>query len=108
MAVSGDLYRRATTMTLAGIVAAPVSNVFACRTDRESVFRAGLFTNRLVLAGIAAEVALLMAFILVPPFPAIFGLAPLSVAEWSLLLAFPPTILLLEEARKAIMRRRGR
>jgi len=108
MADSGDLYLRATTMTLAGIVAAQVGNVFACRTDRESVFQAGLFTNRLVLVGIATEIAILMAFILVPPFPAIFGLAPLSVAEWSLLLAFPPTVLGLEEARKAILRRRGR
>jgi calcium-translocating P-type ATPase len=108
MAASGDLYRRATTMTLSGIVAAQIGNVFACRTDRESVFRAGLFTNRLVLAGIAAEIAMLMVFILVPPFPAIFGLAPLSVAEWSLLLAFPPTLLLLEEARKAVQRWRGR
>jgi magnesium-transporting ATPase (P-type) len=95
-------------MTLSGIVAAQIGNVFACRTDRESVFRAGLFTNRLVLAGIAAEIAMLMVFILVPPFPAIFGLAPLSVAEWSLLLAFPPTLLLLEEARKAVQRWRGR
>jgi calcium-translocating P-type ATPase len=107
MAAAGALYQRATTMTLAGIVAAQVGNVFACRTDRESVFRAGLFTNRLVLAGIAAEIAILVGFILVPPFPAIFGLAPLSFAEWSLLLVFPPTVLLLEEARKALMRWRG-
>ena len=95
-------------MTLAGIVAAQVGNVFACRTDRASVFAAGLFANRLVLAGIAAEIAILVGLILVPPFPAIFGLAPLSWAEWSLLLAFPPTVLLLEEARKAMVRWRER
>jgi magnesium-transporting ATPase (P-type) len=108
MAASGDLYLRATTMTLAGIVAAQVGNVFACRTDRESVFRVGLFTNRLVLAGIAAEIAILVGFILVPPFPVIFGLAPLSFVEWSLLLAFPPMVLLFEEARKGIVRWRER
>ena len=108
MAATGALYQRATTMTLAAIVAAQIGNVFACRTDRESVFRAGLFANRLALAGVAAEIAILVGFILVPPFPAIFGLAPPSFAEWSMLLAFPPTILLLEEARKGIVRWRTR
>jgi Ca2+-transporting ATPase len=108
MAATGDLYRRATTMTLAGIVASQVGNVFACRTDRESVFRVGLLSNRLVLAGIGAEVVILLGLIVVPPFPAIFGLAPLSFAEWSLLLFFPPVVLLLEETRKWVARQRTR
>ncbi len=108
MAASGDLYRRATTMTLAGIVATQVGNVFACRTDRESVFRVGLLANRLVLAGIAAEVAILLALILLPPFPYVFGLAPLAVGEWGILLLFPPAVLLLEEARKWVIRRTRR
>jgi magnesium-transporting ATPase (P-type) len=105
MARAGALYRRATTMTLAGIVATQVGNVFACRTERESVFRVGLFSNRLVLLGIAAEVGILAILILVPPFPAVFGLAPLAFAEWKLLLLFPPAMLLLEEGRKYFVRR---
>jgi calcium-translocating P-type ATPase len=105
MAANGDLYVRATTMTLAGIVAAQVGNIFACRTDRESVFRVGVCSNRLVFVGIAAEVAILLMLILVPPLPRLFGLAPLSFAEWGLLLLFPPVLLGLEEARKWIVRR---
>jgi magnesium-transporting ATPase (P-type) len=105
MARTGALYRRATTMTLAGIVATQIGNVFACRTDRESVFRVGLFSNRLVLLGIAAEIGILAILILVPPFPAVFGLEPLEFAEWKLLLLFPPAMLLLEEGRKCFVRR---
>ena len=105
MAASGDLYRRATTMTLAGIVATQVGNVFACRTDRESVFRAGLLRNRWVLVGITAELGLLLALILLPPLRHVFGLAPLGLAEWGLLLLFPPAMLLLEETRKLAARR---
>ncbi|MEK7701039.1 MAG: cation-transporting P-type ATPase [candidate division NC10 bacterium] len=105
MAASGDLYRRATTMTLAGIVATQVGNVFACRTDRESVLRVGLLANRLALGGIAAELAILLALILLPPFPYVFGLAPLAFAEWGVLLLFPPAVLLLEEGRKWVVRR---
>jgi magnesium-transporting ATPase (P-type) len=104
MAASGDLYRRATTMTLAGIVAAQVGNVIACRTDRESVFRVGLFRNRLVLHGILAEVGILLALILIPPLRRVFGLAPLRFEEWGILLAFPAAMLLAEEARKGILR----
>ncbi len=105
MAATGDLYRRATTMTLAGIVAAQVGNVFACRTDRESVFRLGMLSNRLVLLGVAAEIGILLGLILVPPLPQIFGLALLRFGEWGLLLLFPPAMLLWEETRKWIVRR---
>jgi calcium-translocating P-type ATPase len=108
MDAAGDLYRRATTMTLAGIVAAQVGNVFACRTDRESVFRAGLAANRFVLGGVVVEVALLVALILVPPLRRVFGLAPVGFAEWWILLLFPPVVLGLEEARKAWLRARER
>jgi magnesium-transporting ATPase (P-type) len=107
MASSGDLYVRATTMTLAGIVAAQVGNLFACRTDRESVVRAGLGSNRLIFVGIASEIGILVMLMLVPPFPRLFGLAPLAFAEWGILLAFPVVLVALEEARKAFVRRAG-
>ena len=105
MAAEGDLYQRATTMTLIGIVAAQIGNVFACRTDRESVFHLGLLSNRLVLLGIAAELAVLLGLLTVPPLRAVFGLVPPAPAEWTLVLAFPAVILLLDEGRKLVQRR---
>jgi magnesium-transporting ATPase (P-type) len=91
-------------MTLVGIVAAQIGNVFACRTDRESVFRVGLLGNRMVLVGIAAEIAVLLGLMIVPPLRAIFGLVPPTPAEWGLVLAFPVVILLLDEGRKLLRR----
>jgi magnesium-transporting ATPase (P-type) len=105
MAAEGDLYQRATTMTLVGIVAAQIGNVLACRTDRESVFRVGLLGNRMVLVGIAAEIAVLLGLMIVPPLRAIFGLVPPTPAEWGLVLAFPVVMLLLDEGRKLLRRR---
>ena len=104
MAAEGALYQRATTMTLVGIVAAQIGNVFACRTDRESVFRIGVLGNRMVLVGIAAEIAVLLGLIMVPPLRAVFGLVPPSPAEWTLVLGFPAVILLLDEGRKLLQR----
>ena len=108
LAGSGALYQRATTMTLAGIVAAQIGNLFACRTDRESVFRVGLLTNRLVLWGVGAELGILLGLILIPPLAAVFSVAPLRVAEWWPLLGFPAIMLGAEEVRKYVIRRVGR
>ena len=105
MVAQGDLYQRATTMTLIGIVAAQIGNVFACRTDRESVFRVGLFSNRMVLAGIVAELAVLGALIGLPPLRSAFGLIPPALAEWSIVVVFPGVIIMLDEARKLLCRR---
>ncbi len=104
MTASGDVYRRATTMTLGGIVAAQVGNVFACRTDRESVLSVGLFSNRMVLLSVVAEVGIFVGLVLLPPFQSVFGLVPPSFAEWRILLLFPPAMLLLEEGRKWVVR----
>jgi magnesium-transporting ATPase (P-type) len=106
MAGAGPLYRRATTVTLAGIVAAQAGNVLACRTDRVSVFRIGLASNPLILLGIAAEVGILGALIAVPTLREIFGLEVPAFAEWGVVLAFPAVLLLAEEVRKLVARRR--
>ncbi len=103
MAASGELYRRATTMTLGGIVAAQVGNVFACRTDRESVFRVGLLTNRFLLLSVGAEIGIFLALIAVPPLQSLFSLAPLGFAEWKILLPFPLAMVALEEGRKWVL-----
>ena len=74
-------------------------------TERGSVFRAGLFANKLVLWGIATELAIIMVLIYTPALQRVFGLAPLAFKEWSFLLIFPPLLLLMEETRKRIARR---
>ncbi len=105
MAESGPLYVTATTMSLAGIVACQVGNVFACRSDRQSIVRLGLAGNRRLLAGIGVELALLLALIYVPTIAAMFGLAPLTLKHWALLAVFAPLLLVLEEGRKALVQR---
>jgi len=107
LAAEGTLmYRMATTMTLAGVVATQVGAVIGCRTDRASIFRIGFFTNRLVLWGIAVELTLLGIFIYTPFLQPIFNTAPIGLREWAYLFAWTPVIFLLDELRKAILRRR--
>jgi len=97
------LYRMATTMTLAGVVATQVGAVFGCRTDRQSIFRIGFLSNRLVLLGIAVELALLGILVYTPFLHSLFNTAPLGLREWAYLFAWTPVIFLLDELRKAIL-----
>jgi Ca2+-transporting ATPase len=100
------IYIQATTMTLAAIVASQDGNVFACRSERVSIWRLGWFSNPLIWLGIATEWMLIVAIIKVPPLQAIFSTAPLNLGQWAMLLLCPPIVLGLEEFRKALMRRR--
>jgi magnesium-transporting ATPase (P-type) len=104
MAASGYLYAAATTMCLASIVAGQIGNIFSCRTERESIFKIGFHTNRLVLFGILVELILLNIIIYFPPFQKIFNTAPIGLINWAVLLIFPPIVLFMEEGRKLIIR----
>jgi Ca2+-transporting ATPase len=106
LADGGDLYLEATTMTMAGIVFAQVGAVMAWRTNRQSVRGVGLLTNRLVLAGIAVEIAMVALLAYTPGLDEIFHTSDLSGAEWLFLLLWPPLVLGAEELRKAVVRRR--
>lgn len=48
-------YLQATTMTFAGLAACQIGTAFAARTDRASLFTIGLWSNPLLLWGIAFE-----------------------------------------------------
>ncbi len=105
---SGHIYLTATTMSLAGIIATQVGNVFACRTEKESLFKVGFLSNRLVLLGIASELMIISVLIYTPFFQRIFGLAPIGLKDWGFLFAFTPVLFLMEEGRKWIVRKRWR
>jgi len=66
------VYIKATTMALAGIVFSQIGAAFNCRTERQSVFRVGLFSNRQVNFGIVFEICLIFELIFLPPLQSVF------------------------------------
>jgi Ca2+-transporting ATPase len=98
------IYREALTMTQAGIVVSQFFNSFAVRTDVQSVFAVGVFSNRpLVFAGLFG-IGIMCAISYLPALQAVFNTAPLSLADWLLLVLFGVALLAAEEARKALVR----
>lgn len=79
-------YVSATATTFAGIVACQVGTAWAARTEHARLRDIGLWSNPLLLWGIAFELAFLALLLYVPPIAAVFGTAPLS---WELLLLLP-------------------
>jgi magnesium-transporting ATPase (P-type) len=105
---AGDIYVQATAMTYGGIVMGQVGAGLAFRTDRDSVFRIGLLSNRFLLVGIAFEVALLILLVYVPAFRGIFHMRAYDPRAWLVLIIWPVFVFGAEEARKAVVRRQRR
>jgi len=107
LAWDDPLYRAATTACLSAIIVMQVVNLFLCRSERESVAAFGLFSNRLLLLGIAIELALILWIDYSGPGRLLFNTAPISREVWLFVLPFAAAMLMLEETRKWWLRVRG-
>jgi magnesium-transporting ATPase (P-type) len=82
-------------------------NVLSCRHGRRSAFARGLGANPWLVGGLALSVLLQAAVVWIAPLGAFFGTAPLGPRAVLELLALGSVVLWVEEARKAIARRRA-
>ena len=99
-------YQQATTVAWLGIVACQIGTAIAVRTDRASLHAIGLFTNPLLLTGIAVEIAFAFLLIYAPVMHGLFGTAALSPAQLALVVPYPFIVWGADELRRAVMRSR--
>jgi len=100
-----SLYSLATTMTLTGIIAGQIGNVYAVRTERASSLVVGLFSNRVINIGVLVQIAVILAIDYLPPLQAVFGTAGLPLVPGVFLAPIPFLFFGLEELRKWAVRR---
>lgn len=93
-------YVTATTATFAGIVTCQVGTAMAARTDHAALREIGLFTNHLLLAGIAFELVFTAALVYAPPLQDLFGTAALSLDVVALIATFPVLVWGTDELRR--------
>jgi magnesium-transporting ATPase (P-type) len=101
---SGPLYESATAMALACVVTTQIGNLFAQRTELTSVFRIPLFTNRLLWAGIASELLIILLIVYAPPVQRVIGTHGFAPQNWWFLFAWAPLLLVADECRKFLRR----
>jgi calcium-translocating P-type ATPase len=99
-------YLQATTMTFLSMVVAQIGTAFAARTERASLRSVGVFSNPLLLAGIAAELVLAGAIIYMPFLQSLLGTAALPVHMVLITLPFPFIVWGADEMRRYLVRRR--
>ncbi|TWH67192.1 cation transporting ATPase C-terminal domain-containing protein [Micromonospora olivasterospora] len=90
------------------IVACQIGTALAARTERAPLRSIGLATNRLLLRGIAFELAFAATIVTVPPLQTIFGTAPPDPLMLAILITFPILVWAPDELRRALLRRAGR
>jgi calcium-translocating P-type ATPase len=102
---SAPLYLQATSACLATIVVMQMMNVILCRHPFNSTFSTGLFGNRYILLGLAAELGVILCIIYTPAGNWLFGTAAIGAEVWLLALAGAALMWAFEELRKAWLRR---
>jgi sodium/potassium-transporting ATPase subunit alpha len=99
------LYLQATTACLAAIVVSQMVNVFLCRDPEEPAFSFRPADNPLLVAGLAFEIALILAIVYTPLGHAAFGTAALPASTWATLAVMALGIGAVEEIRKRVVQR---
>lgn len=84
-----------------------LGHVLVVRSERESLWRLGLFSNPLLLGAVLLTVALQLAIIYMPALNGLFGTQPLAAAELGLAFAGALCVMVAVEIEKAIRRRRS-
>ena len=96
------------TMVFSTLAFLQLGHAMAVRSERESLFRLGIGTNRALAMAVALIVVMQLALIYVPLLQPIFETEALSAAELAVVLAASPLAFVSVEIEKWIGRRRAR
>ena len=100
---SGDV-KKAMTMAFTTFVLFQFFNIFNARAEQGSAFNRQFFSNGKLWMALVAVLALQVVAVHWAPAQAIFDTVELTPAEWGMAFALASTTLLLEEARKLLLR----
>ncbi len=90
----------ARTIAFSVMVAFQSFNALNARSDKQSIFKLGLLSNRLLLGGIALAILLQVMVIYAPPFQRLFYTVPLNLNAWMVIVLIAGSVLVVEEVRK--------
>jgi Ca2+-transporting ATPase len=97
---------QARTLTFMVLVGVQLAHALNCRSDRESLFTLGFWTNKPLVWAVAGVTALQVAIILHPWTRDIFKVTPLNPEDWILAFAAGGLMIVAVETWKAISRHR--
>jgi magnesium-transporting ATPase (P-type) len=108
----GDAFPGGSTLLAASgaaftaVVLGQVANAFCCRSTVRPAWKVGWTSNRLLLGAIVAEIAMLLAFLYIPPIADLLGQAPPTMAGLVVALMAMPAVLITDAVHKSFLRHR--
>ena len=88
----------------AAIALGQMANAFACRSETQPVWRQGLFTNRLLIGAVGAELVLLGIFLGFPPLARLLGGSWPTTLGWGLAICAVPIVVAVDTTHKILRR----
>jgi len=104
----GLIYQSATAMALAAVVTTQIGNLFTQRSETTSFFKLPLFNNKMIWLGILSELIVIAAIVYLPVFHKFIGTYSFDLKYWPFLFAWAPSLLIVDEIRKLIVRKRAK
>ena len=98
----------ANTMAFATLVFCELTRAFAVRSDTESIFKIGFFTNPTMNKSFLVGLVLQLAVLLLPFLRGIFHITPLTGAEWIVVVILGLMPLVISEIVKVFKRARAK
>ncbi|MBN2457580.1 HAD-IC family P-type ATPase [Candidatus Woesearchaeota archaeon] len=105
LAYNNPLYMKAVTGFFVAIIITQIANVMISRVRRQSVFKQGIFSNKIILLGIAVELALAGFISYSPVAHTYLHTASLSFFEFFMATPFALFIFFADELRRLIIRK---
>lgn len=93
---------KALTISLTTLAVFQWFNAWNCRSEKESIFNPGIFSNKYLIGATLIIVSLQFLAIYNPFFQAILKTAPLNFSEWLMIILVSSSIVIFEELRKII------
>lgn len=103
--LNGNL-QQATTLSFTTFVLFQFFNALNARSEGHSAFGPQLFTNYRLWTALVVVVSLQVLVVHWSPLQKLFGTVPLGLSEWSFAIGTASSLLLLEEIRKWLMRKK--
>jgi len=99
----GDAHWQSMTFTV--LTLSQLAHVLAIRSERTSLFRLGLLSNKPLLAAVACTFAMQLATLYVSPFTRVFKTTPLTVGELTSCIGLASLVFVAVEIEKLLRRR---
>jgi P-type Ca2+ transporter type 2C len=95
-------FEHARTVAFTTLAAFQWFQAFNARSTYMSIFAIGFFTNRWLLLGVGGAIVLQILVVHTSPGQSVFGLVPLSLGDWALVVLVASTLLVTDEILKRL------